>query len=231
MDEFAVIVAGGSGTRLKSKLPKQFIEVGSLPILMHTINQFRNYSQLIKIILVLPENEVNSWNNLCEKYQFSQENITIVLGGNTRFQSCRNGIKAIKSIDALVAIHDGVRPFVLKEIIEKGFVLAKEKGSAVCCVASKDSARYLTDDGLNNRALDRLKLKLIQTPQTFQLKILQKAYSSPELALFTDDASVVEHADFTINLYEGSYNNIKITTSEDLAMAEILHKNLSNLEK
>ena len=160
---------------------------------------------------------------LCAKFKFDNSKIDIVSGGATRFQSCKNGILAIKSDDAIVAIHDGVRPFVPMEIIKKGFELAKEKGTAVCCVSSKDSARYVETN--TNYALDRKRLKLIQTPQLFELKILKKAYSVEENETFTDDASVVESAGFSINLYEGDYKNIKITTQEDLLFAEIILTN------
>jgi 2-C-methyl-D-erythritol 4-phosphate cytidylyltransferase len=225
MDEFAVIVAGGSGTRMKAKLPKQFIEIGGLPILMHTIRQFENYSDKLGIILVLPENQIDTWKNLQEKHSFFPKNLQIVKGGESRFQSCKNGILAIASTDALVAIHDGVRPFVGKNIIHKGFELASEKGTAVCCVQSKDSARYMEDDLQKNLSLDRKRLRLIQTPQTFQLKILKKAFNVCEIPTFTDDASVVEYAGFAINLFEGEYTNIKITTAEDLLLANIILKN------
>jgi 2-C-methyl-D-erythritol 4-phosphate cytidylyltransferase len=223
MDEYAVIVAGGSGSRMQSKLPKQFIEIGGLPILMHTINQFKAYSSNLKIILVLPDYQIDTWEMLCLKFNFDGTKIEVVAGGATRFQSCKNGINAIKSDEAIVAIHDGVRPFVSAEIIKNGFELAIEKGTAVCCVTSKDSVRFAEKN--SNYALDRSKLRLIQTPQVFELKILKKAYSVLENETFTDDASVVESAGFPINLYEGDYRNIKITTQEDLYLAEIFLRN------
>lgn len=225
MNEYAVIVAGGSGSRMKAKLPKQFIEIGSLPILMHTIRQFQSYSSILKIILVLPENQIDTWENLQNKHHFFPENLQVVVGGDTRFQSCKNGIAAVHSEDGLVAIHDGVRPFVSTLIIKNSFDIAKEKGTAVCCVESKDSARYLKENGAHSEALDRKRLRLIQTPQTFQLKILKKAYESVELPTFTDDASVVEYAGHPIHLFEGDYKNIKITTEEDLLLAKIILQN------
>ncbi len=224
MDEFAVIVAGGSGSRMKSKLPKQFIEIGSLPILMHTISQFQKASQNIKIILVLPESQIVTWELLCKKHNYFPVNLTIIKGGKTRFQSCKNGIEAIKSDEAIVAIHDGVRPFVSLKIIKDGFELAKEKGAAVCTISCKDSARYLASDASSNTSLDRNRLRLVQTPQVFKLNILKKAYSGFELATFTDDASVVEHAGFPIHLFEGDIRNIKITTPDDIYLAELFLK-------
>ncbi|MES2797717.1 MAG: 2-C-methyl-D-erythritol 4-phosphate cytidylyltransferase [Bacteroidota bacterium] len=233
MDEYAVIVAGGSGSRMSSNLPKQFIEIGRLPILMRTINQFIKYSTSINILLVLPENQIEFWLQLCIKHSFYPDRLSIVKGGNTRFQSCRNGINSILVPNALVAIHDGVRPFISTEIIKKGFELSAQKATAVCCVVSKDSTRYLDVERETNTALDRNRVRLVQTPQIFQLNILKKAYSVAENESFTDDASVVELAGFPINLFEGDYKNIKITTQEDLALAEIFltHSNQIDFEK
>lgn len=222
MDEYAVIVAGGSGSRMQSKLPKQFIEIGGLPILMHTINQFKGYSSNLNIILVLPDYQIDNWKLLCEKFKFDTSKILFVEGGATRFQSSKNGINAIKSNTAIVAIHDGVRPFVTNEIIKNGFILASKKGAAVCCVACKDSVRFIENNSLTNYSISRNNLRLIQTPQIFELNMLKKAYSVEENETFTDDASVVESDGVSINLYEGDYRNIKITTQEDLYLAEIL---------
>lgn len=228
MEKYAVIVAGGTGSRMNSKLPKQFIEIGSLPILMHTLLQFNKADTNIKIILVLPENQIDVWNNLCEKYEFDASNVRIVIGGSSRFQSCKNGIFAIENENAIVAIHDAVRPFVSTHIIEKGYQLAAELGNAICAVQSKDSARIINENGANS-SIERKQLRLIQTPQVFQLKNLKLAYSVPEQDIFTDDASVVEAAGFSINLFEGDYKNIKITTPEDHTLAEVyLKHNLQN---
>jgi 2-C-methyl-D-erythritol 4-phosphate cytidylyltransferase len=221
MEKYAVIVAGGSGSRMNSKLPKQFIEIGSLPVLMHTISQFFLADSNMNIILVLPENQIDTWYMLCGKFQFSTQKITIVKGGSTRYQSCKNGIMSIPEEEALVAVHDAVRPFVNPKIINEGFQLALEKGAAICAVESKDSVRVIFPDGSNN-AIERKTLRLIQTPQIFQLKILKKAYQVEDCDKFTDDASVVEAAGYPVFLYEGSYHNIKITTNDDLALAEVL---------
>ncbi len=227
MKEYAIIVAGGTGTRMKAKLPKQFIEIGSLPILMHTIKQFYTYSAEINIILVLPNDQLITWDLLCKKHEFHIPNIQIVAGGATRYQSSRNGINAIRSENALVAIHDGVRPFVSIDIISNGFLLAKEKGTAVCCVECKDSVRYIDIGDNTNRLLERNCLRLIQTPQVFQLNILKKAYTGEESNIFTDDASVMEAAGYPIYLFEGDYKNLKITTEEDLLFAKILQNHNS----
>ena len=217
--KYAIIVAGGSGSRMKSDLPKQFIDIGGLPILMHTLKKFKEADADIELILVLPESQFEFWKELCEIHSEFMKTIPhqLVAGGKSRFQSGRNGLDVIKN-EGLVAIHDGVRPFVSAEIINESFRVAQEKGTAVVSVPSKDSVR------VNGQAIDRATVRLIQTPQTFQVSIIKKAFETEELAIFTDDASVAEHAGFTINLIEGSYENIKITTPEDLLWAEILLK-------
>lgn len=216
MNKYAIIVAGGSGSRMKSDLPKQFIEIAGLPVLMHTLKRFKEAFSDISLILVLPETQIPFWKELCEKHHFSLAH-QLVKGGKSRFQSGKNGLDIIKT-NGIVAIHDGVRPFVSAEIIRESFQVAEEKGTAVVSVASKDSVR------VNGQAIDRQTVRLIQTPQTFQVPIIKKAFEGEELSTFTDDASVAEFAGFNINLIEGSYENIKITTPEDLEWAEIILK-------
>ena len=216
--KYAIIVAGGSGSRMKSDIPKQFIEVGGLPILMHTLKRFKEAVADIELILVLPETQFELWEMLCSKYNTVSHQI--VKGGKTRFQSGLNGLNFIEN-EGLVAIHDGVRPFVSVEIIRESFKIASLKGTAIVSVASKDSVRVY------GQAVDRSTVRLIQTPQTFQIPLIKKAFETEELSTFTDDASVAEHAGFEINLIEGNYENIKITTPEDLIWAEIiLNQNL-----
>jgi 2-C-methyl-D-erythritol 4-phosphate cytidylyltransferase len=219
MKKYAIIVAGGSGSRMKSDLPKQFIEIGGLPILMHTLKRFKEADTEIELILVLPESQFEFWEELCEIHSEFTRAIPhkLVAGGKSRFQSGRNGLQVINN-EGLVAIHDGVRPFVSAEIINESFRVADEKGTAVVSVASKDSVR------VNGQAIDRSTVRLIQTPQTFQIPLIKKAFETPELSTFTDDASVAEHAGFEIHLIEGAYENIKITTPEDLLWAEVLLK-------
>ena len=214
--KYAIIVAGGSGNRMKSGVPKQFIEIGGLPILMHTLKRFKEADSTIELILVLPESQFEFWNDLCKKYQTVPHQL--VKGGTTRFQSGLNGLQVIDN-EGLVAIHDGVRPFVSVEIINESFSVAAEKGTAVASVPSKDSVR------VNGLAIDRSTVRLIQTPQTFQTSLIKKAFETEELISFTDDSSVAEHAGFEINLIEGNYENIKITTPEDLLWAEVILKN------
>ena len=211
--KYAIIVAGGSGSRMKSDIPKQFIEVGGLPILMHTLKRFKEADSEIELILVLPESQLDYWKELCSKYPTVPHQL--VKGGKTRFQSGLNGLQVIGN-EGLVAIHDGVRPFVSVDIINESFRIAAEKGTAVVSVPSKDSVR------VNGKSIDRSTVRIIQTPQTFQITLIKKAFETEELDSFTDDASVAEHAGFEINLIEGNYENIKITTPEDLLWAEII---------
>lgn len=215
MQKYAVIVAGGSGTRMQSEIPKQFIELKGLPILMYTINAF-HYDN-IQIILVLPDNQIDFWKQLIDQFGFKTPH-QIVIGGSSRFDSVKNGLKSILSDDGLVAIHDGVRPLVNREIINRSFEVASTNGNAIVSIPLKDSIRSV--DSTVNRQEDRSRFRLIQTPQTFQLNLIKKAFEQPFDPLFTDDASVLEKAGFSINLIEGSYQNIKITTPEDLLIAE-----------
>ncbi len=216
--EYALIVAGGKGTRIKSKLAKQFLELNDLPIIMHTINAFFRYSENIIVILVLPEDDFETWDSLCKKHSFTKK-LILQKGGDTRFQSVKNGLEKIEG-DGLVAIHDGVRPLVSEDIIGASYRLAAVHQSAVAAVRLKESIRMTDQD--NTKAMDRSRFRLIQTPQTFQVSLIKKAYQIKEDPSLTDDASVAERAGQTISLFEGSYENIKITTPEDLIIAEAL---------
>jgi 2-C-methyl-D-erythritol 4-phosphate cytidylyltransferase len=218
MKEYALIVAGGKGTRIKSKIPKQFLELNGLPILMHTINAFFRYSENVNIILVLPQDDFDTWKTLCQKHNFNKP-VLLQVGGDSRFQSVKNGLSGIPN-EGLVAIHDGVRPLVSEDIIGASFRLAAVHQSAVAAVRLKESIRITDQD--NTKAVDRSKFRLIQTPQTFQVKLIKEAYQMKEDPSLTDDASVAEHAGHIISLFEGSYENIKITTPEDLIVAEAL---------
>jgi len=216
--EYALLVAGGKGTRIKSSLPKQFIELVGKPILLHTIEAFISYSDSIKIVLVLPEDDFPIWESICKKFNFSYP-IVLQKGGETRFQSVKNGLGRIEG-EGLVAIHDGVRPLISSDIIGASFRLAAAHQSAVAAVRLKESIRMTDQD--NTKAMDRSKFRIIQTPQTFHLQLIKKAYEIKEDPNLTDDASVAEKAGHIISLFEGSYENIKITTSEDLVVAEAL---------
>ncbi len=222
--KFAIIVAGGSGSRMKSDIPKQFLPLLGKPILIHTIEKFLQIPD-IQLVIVLPQNDIDYWyqitasNILIQKY-FSL--ITITSGGATRFQSVRNGLNKIPG-DGLVAIHDGVRPLVTLEIIQNSFEIANQKGSAVTSVWVKDSVRKINKNN-ESKAIDRTKLKLVQTPQTFRIDLIKKAFEMEEQQYFTDCASVVECMGEKITLIEGAYENIKITTPEDLIFAEAFLK-------
>ena len=218
--EYALIVAGGKGTRIKSKLPKQFLELRGKPILIHTLEAFYRYSENITVILVLPEDDFAIWTDICKKYNFTKP-IILQRGGETRFQSVKNGLEKIEG-PGLVAIHDGVRPLVSEDIIGASFRLAAVHQSAVAAVRLKESIRMTDQD--NTKAMDRSRFRLIQTPQTFSVELIKQAYQLKEDPTMTDDASVVEKLGHTISLFEGSYENIKITTPEDLIVAEALLK-------
>lgn len=220
MNKYAVIVAGGSGTRMGTETPKQFLTLGNAPILMHTIKRFFAADAKIIIVLVLPEEQVERWHQLCIQNNFSIPH-HIVFGGKTRFQSVRNGLNCIGENEGLVAIHDGVRPFLSKQIIETSFKAAKDKGNAITSVDSKDSIRVM------NKAINRSDVKIVQTPQCFKLSVIREAFHNAPNEQFTDDASVVEAMGVKINLIEGSYQNIKITTPEDMAMAEAILQNFN----
>jgi 2-C-methyl-D-erythritol 4-phosphate cytidylyltransferase len=216
--EYALVVAGGKGTRIKSHLPKQFLEIAGRPVLMHTLSAFFRYSPDIRLILVLPEDDFPLWKKLCEIHNFCFP-VVLQSGGETRFQSVKRGLECITG-NGLVCIHDGVRPLVDENLIAASFRLAAIHGSAVAAVRLKESIRITDQD--KTQAVDRSRYRIIQTPQTFQLELIKRAYQIKEDPSLTDDASVAERSGHTISLFEGSYENIKITTSEDLIIAESL---------
>ncbi|MBO3700334.1 2-C-methyl-D-erythritol 4-phosphate cytidylyltransferase [Roseivirga sp. E12] len=215
MRKYAIIVAGGSGTRMLSELPKQFLLLNGRPILMHTIEAF-NFDG-IRIVLVLPEQQIQYWKTLCEKYSFRILH-NIIQGGETRFNSVKNGLNSIEDKEGLVAIHDGVRPLIDRSIISMSFTQAESHGNAITSVSLKDSLREVSSG--SNRSVDRAAFRLIQTPQTFQLDLIKTAFEVPFQPTFTDDASVFENSGKSIHLIDGDYRNIKITTPEDLLVVE-----------
>ncbi|MFN4082149.1 MAG: 2-C-methyl-D-erythritol 4-phosphate cytidylyltransferase [Bacteroidia bacterium] len=217
--KIAVIVAGGKGLRMNQPLPKQFVNIGGKPILMHTVEAFANYG-VDEIILVLPKDHIDYWKNLCFDHNFSIKH-KIIEGGFARFNSVKNALDAISENEGFVAIHDGVRPFVSNNIINNSFNTALQKNSAVTSVKLKDSIRELTVTGITKN-VNRNNYYLVQTPQTFNLSLIKQAYNAANHDNFTDDASVFEEAGHQIHLIEGDYNNIKITTPEDLIFAEAL---------
>jgi 2-C-methyl-D-erythritol 4-phosphate cytidylyltransferase len=215
MKRYALIVAGGTGTRMGSEIPKQFLLLAGKPILMHTLGIFHQLN--CKLVLVLPEYQLAYWEELCRQHHYEIPH-QVLAGGATRFHSVQNGLVVIPD-DSLVAIHDGVRPCIVKPVIETTFDIAAKKGSAVTAVLPKDSIRIV--DGMQNTAVNRALYRLIQTPQTFQSTLIKRAYTTATHHDFTDDAGVLEAAGYSIELVEGDYKNIKVTTPEDLMVAEI----------
>lgn len=219
VNKSVIIVAGGKGERMQTDVPKQFLEIKGIPILMRTISAFYNYENSIQVIVVLPQNQINFWESLCKKHAFSIHH-EITAGGETRFHSVKNGLALIYESVDLIAIHDGVRPFVSSDTIERCFDSAARHGAAVPCVDLVDSIRELKKD--KSRPLDRNEYKLVQTPQVFERKLLIKAYKQTFIPKYTDDAAVVEDFGGTIFLTDGNRENIKITTAFDLKVGECL---------
>lgn len=217
MKYFAIIVAGGSGTRMNAALPKQFLPLNGRPILMHTIAAFQRCTFKPEIILVLNIDQHQYWEALCKEHGFDIPH-QLVSGGQERFHSVSNGLKAIKG-EGIVAVHDAVRPLISPELIRKCFEAAAEKGNAVVGVQPTDSIRRIDANG-RSEAINRNMVALIQTPQVFDSKMLRKAYQQPFRNDFTDDASVIEHMGTSIHLIAGERSNIKITFAEDLEIAK-----------
>ena len=217
MKYFAIIVGGGSGSRMLSEVPKQFMLLRGRPVLMHTIEAFNKSDYNPEIIVVLNVDFHQYWENLCLLHNFSIPH-KLVKGGTQRFDSVKNGIKAIKT-KAIVAIHDAVRPLLSKQLIDRTFEEAERSGNAVAAIKSRDSVRQNT--GTHTIPLDREEIYLIQTPQTFSSEILKKAYTQEYRNEFTDDASVAEKIGIKINLIDGETRNFKITFPEDIRLAEI----------
>lgn len=228
MDKYVIIVAGGKGLRMGVDLPKQFIPIDGKPVLMHTLNSFYKWDESVEILLVLPEEHQDYWHMLCKEIGC---NIThhVINGGETRFHSVYNGLKYLseelgispeRHKNALIGIHDGVRPFVGPDVIDNCFTTAEEMGNAVPVVPLVDSIREVSENG--SRPADRSQLYAVQTPQVFHSDIIMKAYQQHYLPEFTDDAVVVETMGETIQIVPGNRENIKITTKFDLLIAKAL---------
>jgi len=227
MQHFSVIIpAGGRGKRMNAEVPKQFLPLMDKPVVMRTLEKFHSFDNRIKIILVLPENQISYWENLCRTYHFTIPH-RITAGGSERFFSVKNALQMVDT--ELVAVHDAVRPLVSLASIERVFAAAEKYGAAVPVMPVNESMRKITDNA--NRAVDRAEYCIVQTPQAFHTKILSDAYSQEFNESFTDDASVVESIGRTIALTEGNRENIKITTPADLHLAEILWREQVFTEK
>ncbi|MEP6949727.1 MAG: 2-C-methyl-D-erythritol 4-phosphate cytidylyltransferase [Ginsengibacter sp.] len=218
MKKIALIVAGGKGSRMNNELPKQFLLLKNKPVLYYTLKVFLEAYEDLEIILVLPEEHIGKGQEIIDGY-FGHSRLRICAGGKTRFHSVQNGLALIHE-ESIVFVHDGVRCLVTGNLIKKCYEAAVESGTAIPVVKCTDSVRMITGSG--NKILDRNKLRLVQTPQTFQSKILLPAFKIDYKETFTDEASVVEAFGLTVNLIEGEVNNIKITTPADLVLAESL---------
>ena len=217
-ERYAIIVAGGRGLRMGGELPKQFLPLSGKPVLMRTLELFEG--EVSRIILVLPEDHIPFWEELCQKYHFTLPH-TVALGGETRFHSVRSGLSHLPQA-GLVAVHDGVRPLASRALIRRSFEEAERSGAALPACPVTDSLRLRQDEG-KSEAVDRSRYVAVQTPQTFDLGQLQQAYEQAYSPLFTDDASVYEAASLgSITLIDGEETNIKLTTPRDLLLAELL---------
>ena len=220
MEKYAVIVAGGTGVRMGKAIPKQFLLLHEKPVLFYTIDVFLKSYNDLKIILVLPEAFIDMGKEVIDAY-FDYSRIRITAGGETRFHSVQNGLKMVET-DSIVFVHDAVRCMVSADLIHKCYENALSVGSAVPVVYGKDSFRLLNEEANDNTALDRTKVVLVQTPQTFHSKILLPAFEIDYKERFTDEATVVEAFGLKIHLVEGEDTNIKITNPTDLLLAEQL---------
>lgn len=218
MHKTVLIVAGGSGLRMNSNIPKQFLSIKNLPVLMHTINKFRSFNETIEIRLVLPQIQIPYWKELCAKHEFNVKH-QIFHGGENRFLSVKNGLVGIQN-EGLIAIHDGVRPLVSTQTIQKCFDTAENSGTAIPVIDVVETLREQRQK--KSFTVNRSNYKIVQTPQVFKNQIILKAYQQPFDESFTDDASVVESIGYSITMVEGNIENIKITRPIDLKIAETI---------
>ncbi len=221
MKRYVIIVAGGKGMRMGGDVPKQFRPIGGKPVLMRTIEAFRRVYDDIQVILVLPHDQQAYWARLCQEYDFGIPFLTAD-GGDSRFHSVRNGLALVPDeAEGLVGVHDGVRPFVSEDTIRRCYEAAWEQGAAIPVVPVVETVRQILPEG-DSFTVDRDQFRLVQTPQVFTIGVLKKAYLQPYQREFTDDASVVEEMGHTVVLVEGNRGNIKLTTPDDLKLAEVL---------
>ena len=217
MKRSTIIVAGGSGKRMGASVPKQFLLLKGMPVLCRTIEAFYQADPDMQFIVVLPEDQLDSWRMLCIGHGFTLEH-SVVCGGEERFHSVREGLKEVKH-EGLVVVHDGVRPLVSVELIARCLAAAEAHGAAIPVVPVSSSVREVIGGG--SRAVDRARLRLVQTPQCFRVPLLRKAFELPYDAAFTDEATLVERTGTTVHLVEGEERNIKLTTPLDLRVAEV----------
>lgn len=225
MKKYAVIVAGGSGSRMNSNIPKQFLLIKNKPLLYYTIDAFLKAYDDLEVILVLPEEHISKGQEIVDAF-FDTSRISICPGGRTRFHSVQNGLSLINE-DCIIFVHDGVRCLLTKDLVKRCYSTAKKSGSAIPVITSKDSVRIVNGD--THIAVDRNTVKLVQTPQTFHSKILLAAFKIDYKDKYTDEAMVVEAFGIKVNLIEGEENNIKITTPGDMFVAEQIIKGASSI--
>jgi 2-C-methyl-D-erythritol 4-phosphate cytidylyltransferase len=219
MRKIALIVAGGSGSRMNTEIPKQFLFLKNKPILYYSIKAFLDAYDDMEFILVLPQEHIGKGREIIDGY-FDPAKFQFTAGGRTRFHSVQNGLSLISDEDAIIFVHDGVRCMLTDKLVKRCYEAALELGSAIPAVACKDSVRLLTSNG--NKMLKRNNVRLIQTPQTFHSKILLPAYNIDYKDQFTDEATVVDAFGLKLNLVEGETDNIKITTPSDLFIAQYI---------
>ena len=240
MKDYVIIVAGGKGLRMGSDIPKQFLPIGGRPVLMRTIDRFKEYSKDIQVILVLPKAQQDYWYQLCEEYYFDEEYM-LANGGETRFHSVQNGLALIPDdAEGVVGVHDGVRPFPSIEVIRCCYDTARKAKAVIPVIPVVETLRHIYSSGQQQTNTDspkesavvrcnnisvtvpRDEYRLVQTPQCFDIQLLKAANQQPYDDGFTDDASVVESYGHPITFVEGNRENIKITTPYDLKIAEVL---------
>lgn len=222
MKNFVIIVAGGTGSRMASSIPKQYLLLAEKPVLMHTIDKFLDSEVSPEVLVVLHPAMYSYWLSLCEEFDYLRHH-HICLGGESRFQSVENGLRYLKALNLpidYIAVHDAARPLVAKQTINEAFELATLKKAVVVATPSTNSVRQVVPEKAS-KALNRNEIWLVQTPQVFATNVLYEAYQQREERYFTDDASVVEQLGYSIHILEGDYKNIKITFPEDLAIAQL----------
>ncbi len=215
--EYVIIVAGGTGTRMKSKTPKQFLEINKTPVIVLCIKKFLKYKKNISIVIAVHPAFKKELAAICQKY-FPKQRIDVVFGGETRYHSVKNALEMIPKEEGVVGIHDAARPFVNVEVIRNCYSVAAKRGNAIPAITVSESIRKASSK--KNKAVDRNEFKIIQTPQCFNVKLIKKAFTKKYSKKFTDDATVLENIDEKINLVEGNYENIKITNPNDMIIAK-----------
>jgi len=220
-ERFVIIVAGGSGKRMKSELPKQFMKLENQPVMLHALRVFHEFDRKLKIIIVLHSDYFDMWNSICEEYSCNIPH-NVIKGGETRFESVKNGLGIIDNDNGFVAIHDAVRPLVSIDTISRCFDSAMKYGNALPAISPNESVRIIVAGG--NKPIDRKNIYLIQTPQVFSVARIKEAYKQKYKPDFTDDASVFETLGEKINIVKGDLLNIKLTTPADIEYAEAILK-------